>query len=157
MKNLLYTISIFMLFSCSEDRPLENAKITTNNLTTGEWLLTFNLKEGVDAPTNFSLVKSDSLYQVIFSNASEKITVTAVTISNNKITIKDPVFNNWFEGEIISPNEIKGFWFKNDTNYKVPFVAIFGEQARFKAPAEITEESTNVSGKWEVDFSKCNP
>lgn len=157
MKNLLYTISIFMLFSCSEDRPLENAKITTNNLTTGEWLLTFNLKEGVDAPTNFSLVKSDSLYQVIFSNASEKITVTAVTISNNKITIKDPVFNNWFEGEIISPNEIKGFWFKNDTNYKVPFVAIFGEQARFKAPPEITEESTNVSGKWEVDFSKYNP
>ena len=157
MKNLLYIISIFIVFSCSEDSPLETKKVPTDILTKGQWRLTFNLKEGIDAPINFSLVKSDSLYQVIFSNASEKITVTNVKISNNQITIKDPVFNNWFEGEIVNPNEIKGFWFKNDASYKVPFVANFGAQARIKAPAEITEESTNVSGKWEVDFSKDDP
>jgi len=157
MKNLLYVISVFILFGCSEDKTLKHENQVTETLTTGEWLLTFNLKDGIDAPTNFILEKEKSLYQLIFSNAAEKITVTDVTISENQIIIKDPIYSNWFEGEIISPKEIKGFWFKNDTSYKVPFVAVFGKQARFTAPTEISQENKNISGKWEVHFSNNTP
>jgi thiol-disulfide isomerase/thioredoxin len=157
MKNLFYLICVLTLFSCSEEIVLENEKTPSEILTTGEWLLTFNLSETVDAPTNFNLKKTDSTYQVVFSNASEKITVTDVSISNNQITIKDPVFNNWFEGKIISSSEIQGFWFKNDTSYKVPFTAIFGVQERFSKPNEANQESENIAGKWEVHFSKETP
>jgi len=154
MKNLLYLIPFLFLFSCSEEQ-IQKADNTV--LTEGQWLLTFNLKENVTAPTNFVLEKKDSLYQIVFSNASEKITVTSINIIDKKITITDPVFNNWFEGVIVSPNQIKGFWFKNDTSYKVPFVANFGEQVRFSSPESISEENLNVTGKWEVHFSKNTP
>ncbi|MDG1476172.1 MAG: TlpA disulfide reductase family protein [Vicingaceae bacterium] len=157
MKNLIYIICAVFLFSCAEDKTLKEKETTADVLTTGEWHLNFKLNEDLDAPTNFSLKKTDSLYEVIFSNASEKITVTDVNITNNIITIKDPVFNNWFEGKIISPTTIQGFWIKNDTNYKVPFTANLGIQERFPKPEKLNEENADVSGKWEVHFSNNNP
>lgn len=156
MKNLLYIFCAIFLLSCSEEKVIEHNSSTSEVLNSGDWLLVFNLEEETDAPTNFSLKKEDSTYQVTFSNASEKICVTDVEVKNKQITIKDPVFNNWFEGDIISPTEIKGFWFKNDTNYKVPFTAIFGNQDRFSKPENSNDEIKNTSGKWEVHFSKNN-
>lgn len=126
-------------------------------LTEGQWSLSFNLKESVNAPANFKLEKNDSIYQVIFSNGSEKINVSDVDVTKEKITIHDPVFNTWFEGEIINASQIKGFWYKNDTSYKVPFIAKFGEQPRFSAPENLNESPINITGKWEAHFSQNNP
>lgn len=157
MKKFIYLISIFVLFGCSENESSQVEVETSKKLTTGNWLLTFSLDEDVYAPTHFNLEKLDSIYQVTFSNASEKITVTDVTIENQTITIKDPVFNNWFEGTIINSTTIEGFWFKNDTSYKVPFTANFGIKERFSSPFKVDKENANISGKWEVHFSNNNP
>ncbi|MGB0881706.1 MAG: TlpA disulfide reductase family protein [Vicingaceae bacterium] len=157
MKKIIYFLSIFALVGCSEHEKAKEELNSTNKISTGEWLLTFSLGDDVFAPTNFSLEKQDSTYHVIFSNASEQITVTDVTVIDEIITIKDPVFNNWFEGKIISNEKIEGFWFKNDTSYKVPFTAVFGKKERFSSPHKAHKEFDNVSGKWEVHFSKNTP
>ncbi len=157
MKKLIYFISLFALVGCSENESSKTVAKASEPLTEGDWILTFSLDEDVYAPTNFKLEKLDTTFQVIFSNATEKITVTDVTVIDKTITIKDPVFNNWFEGEIINSTTIEGFWFKNDTTYKVPFIANFGKKDRFSAPKETGIENANISGKWEVHFSKNNP
>ena len=152
MKNLTYIISAFFLIACSENKTNEHDKKTLETLTTGQWLLTFNLDKGIETPTNFNLEKTDSFYHIIFSNATEKIRVTDINVTDNKIIIKDPVFNNWFEGNIVSPTQIEGVWFKNDTNYKVPFVAKFGEHQRFSTPSGLNEAPLSVAGKEEVPY-----
>ena len=157
MKNLLVIVFCLTLFSCSENNTLNSEKIPADTLNSGDWLLTFHLEETINAPSNFTLHKVDSTYKIVFTNASEKIAVTDIFVLNNQITIKDPVFNTWFEGEIINPNEIKGFWFKNDTSYKIPFTANFGTQPRFTSTEEINENNTDISGKWEVHFSNNTP
>lgn len=157
MKNLWYLIFAILLFSCTDEGSLKNKKTAVDVLKTGDWLLTFYLDEDVNAPINFNLKKTDSTYHVIFSNASEKISVTDIDIVDGEIIIKDPVFNNWFEGKIINPSKIQGFWFKNDTSYKVPFTANFGVQERFSNPNQTVQEKKNVAGKWEVHFSKETP
>ena len=78
-------------------------------------------------------------------------------IKNNTIKIVDPVFNNWFEGKIISSNKIKGFWYKENAEYKIPFEAVVSNTERFQKPESADDSIRNISGKWEVDFSKEKP
>ena len=98
MKKLVYFFLLIIVVACSGD----NSQSTTEKslLVEGDWLLKFQLSETNIAPINFILTKSDSRYEVTFSNADEKITAKEITISDKKITIKDPLFNTWFEGVI---------------------------------------------------------
>ena len=136
MNRLIYILFLITIVSCSGDTSHEDKNVL---LVEGDWLLEFQLSEKNTVPINFILSKNDSLYEVTFSNADEKITAKKVTISNNKITIKDPLFNTWFEGVIINPTKIEGSWFKNDKEHSIPFSATFGQNTRFKKPENLPE------------------
>ena len=157
MKKTAYLIILLIIASCSGDsfeQEKENSNIV---LTEGNWLLNFQLSENNIAPVNFNLIKEGSSYQVEFSNSEEKILTKEVSLSDNKIVIHDPIFNSWFEGKIISATKIKGKWYKDGKDYAIPFTAMHGDAPRFEKPDNVTESSTNISGKWEVAFSKNNP
>ena len=154
MKKTAYLIILLIIASCSGDsfeQEKENSNIV---LTEGNWLLNFQLSENNIAPVNFNLIKEGSSYQVEFSNSEEKILTKEVSLSDNKIVIHDPIFNSWFEGKIISATKIKGKWYKDGKDYAIPFTATQGDAPRFEKLDNVTESSTNISGKWEVDFSK---
>ena len=154
MKSLLLSFFLIALISCSEKQE-ESATIPL--LVQGDWLLEFKLNETNSAPINVIISKSDTSYSVVFSNASEKIQAKSVLIDGEKITIHDPVFNSWFEGKIINATRIEGYWYKNSKKYAIPFTALHGKSARFKKPKKLKEPNINITGKWEVDFSKDNP
>ena len=157
MKKLAYLILLIIVASCSGgsfEQEKETSKII---LIEGNWLLEFQLSEQNIAPVNFNLVKKDSNYVVEFSNADEKILTKDVSVSGDKIIIHDPIFNSWFEGKIVNASTIKGMWYKDGKDYEIPFNATHGEAPRFKKPDKLTETTANISGKWEVDFSKNNP
>ena len=158
MKNLLYFLILTTILACSGNTDNHEEKNDIKvALVEGEWLLEFQISENNIAPVNFTLSKNDTLYEVEFTNGDEKILAKEVTIDKNMITIYDPVFNTWFEGEIINPTTIKGMWYKNGKDYEIPFNATHGESLRFKKPSNLTKNNVNISGKWEVDFSKNNP
>ncbi len=156
MKNfILLLIIVFSAFGCSPDQP----KQKTSNLTLveGSWLLNFKLDAENSIPAKFNLSKVGENYQIEFVNADEKIAIKSIEIDHKKITIKDPIFNTWFEGEIVSESLIKGFWYKNDKNYKIAFKASHNSKNRFPKPNNLDTLESNVSGRWEVDFSKNKP
>lgn len=154
-----YILAFGVVFSvaCSSNTN-QNENKNTELLVEGIWHLDFLLSTTNILPVEFTLNKADSIYEAEFSNAEEKIVVKDVKIDGNKITIKDEVFNSWFEGEIVSPTKIKGFWYKENETYKIPFEAIQGVKERFPKPENLSNpdsyQGNNISGKWEVDFSK---
>ena len=158
MKNLIYFFIVVLLFSCSSDQEQnELGKSTSLDLVEGNWLLNFKLNNTDFAPVSFNLTKVAGKYQAEFINAEEKIVTKAVIIENKKITITDPIFNTWFEGDIINASTIKGHWYKNDKNYKIAFEAKHGVSERFSKPKNLASPNFNLTGRWEVDFSKNNP
>ncbi len=155
MKLIKYILAFGVVFfvACSNNTN-QNENKNTELLVEGIWHLDFLLSPNNILPIEFTLNKTDSIYEAEFSNAEEKIVVKDVKIDGNKITIKDEVFNSWFEGEIVSPTKIKGFWYKENVTYKIPFEAIQGIKERFPEPENLSKHQSNISGKWEVDFSK---
>lgn len=157
MKKTVYILILIIIVSCSGDSNEHVNEKSNIALVEGNWLLEFQLSENNIAPVNFNIIKNDSNYQVEFSNAEEKIVAKEVSVSDNKIIIHDPIFNSWFEGKIVSATTIKGMWYKDGKDYEIPFTATHGDAPRFEKPDKLTETNVNISGKWEVDFSKNNP
>ena len=155
MKNFVFLIFTILLLGCSSEQPKE--KISTQSLVEGSWLLNFKLDENNTIPTKFKLSKVAENYLIEFINADEKIAIKGVEVNNNTIIIKDPVFNTWFEGNIINESTIKGYWYKNDKDYKIAFEAKLSTENRFVKPTTLNPSENNISGRWEVDFSKNNP
>jgi len=156
MKKTTYLILLIIIASCSGDSFEQEQENENHVLVEGNWLLNFELTENNIAPVNFNLIKNDSSYHVEFSNSEEKILATEVSLVDNKIVIHDPIFNSWFEGKILNSTTIKGIWHKGK-DYEIPFTAMQGDAPRFEKPDNLTASSTNISGKWEVDFSNNNP
>jgi thiol-disulfide isomerase/thioredoxin len=158
MKKIFYLLLLSILISCSDDSV--NDKQETKNkviLVEGSWRLEFALSEHNIAPVNFSLVKKDTSYFVEFSNADEKIIAKEVRVDNDIITIHNPIFNSWLEGDIINSTTIEGNWYKDGKDYYIPFTAEHSSSSRFPKPANNRLTSSNITGKWEVDFSKNIP
>lgn len=148
----VFVASLSLLFACSNNStPNKNQDQVL--LVEGIWHLDFILSPNNYLPVEFSLNKKDSVYEMEFTNAEEKILVKDVKIDGKKITINDEVFNSWFEGEIVSPTKIKGFWFKESETNQVAFEANQGIEDRFPKPQNL-KITPNITGKWEVDFSK---
>ena len=135
MKFIKYILATSIGFSvaCSNN---DSQDMVKNNelLVEGTWHLDFMLSTTNLLPVEFTLNKTDSSYEVEFSNAEEKIKTKDVSINGNKIVIKDAVFNSWFVGELVNSTKIKGFCFREHDTYKI--------------------HQPNISGKYEVDFSK---
>jgi len=157
MKNFIYLFLFVFVIGCSSEPSQNSFKNESNpELVEGSWTLHFNLSNQNVAPTKFNLSKVGDKYHIEFVNGAEKIAIKSVEIDKNKITIKDPIFNTWFEGEIVNESKIKGNWFKNDKNYKIAFEAKHSAGSRFEKPKILKGSEVNLSGRWEVDFSKNN-
>jgi len=157
MKKTFYFLLLLIITSCGEDSVNKEERAANIMLVEGDWLLEFRLSENLTAPVNLNLTKTDSTYTFTFSNAAEKIIIENVTPTKNKITIHDPIFSSWFEGEILNGSTIEGKWFKDGKKNKIPFIAKHSDKKRFEKPKNLAESNTNITGKWEVDFSKNNP
>ncbi len=156
MKNFIYFLVLILITSCSDNAQKEQNKTENTLLVEGNWILNFKLSNTNNIPVNFNLSKKDTIYQVEFSNAEEKILVNHIIIDDKKINIYDPVFNTWFEGEIINSTTIKGNWVKDGGDYQIPFEAHHGVNERFSNPLKGTN-TNNISGRWETDFSIDKP
>ena len=156
MKNFIYFLALILITSCSDSAHKKQNNDDNALLVEGNWVLNFKLSNTNSIPVNFNLSKKDTVYHVEFSNAEEKILVNNIIIDGKKINIYDPLFNTWFEGEIVNSSTIKGNWFKDGGDYQIPFEAHHGVNERFSKPA-IATNSINISGRWETDFSIDNP
>ncbi len=124
---------------------------TTKTPSLGIWRAELQVMDGQLLPFNFKLMKTakDSSYHMEVYNAQEVITVDEVTIRNDSIIIRTPVFEGYLAGTF-SEERIEGVFVKESLDRVVPFTAFFGEATRFDLAAP---SKTNISGIWETEFS----
>ena len=140
---------IFLLFliTCYFST-ISNAKNKT--LKEGHWHTELYLTESDTLPFTFYYYKSYN--KLVIINASEKIELNNITINKKTISVKFPIFNSEFIGQIKSKNLIEGYWhnYAKGSEYKIPFSSQFGLFNRFKTDQNNADKFT---GKWEVTFN----
>lgn len=130
-------LSIFCL-SCNEDEKRELQK--------GPWHAELKVSETESLPFNFEVI--DKGHFRIF-NADEVIEVRDVSFNADTVTFQTPVFDAYIKA-VVFGDSMSGEYVKEDLDRVVPFTATYGEQPRFTAENESTQ---NVSGNWETVFS----
>ena len=154
MKNLIAVfLSSLMLFpSCQNNSDEEKKASTAKVLKSGTWRGVLDLGKQ-NLPFNFILLENKGSYELAITNAKEKITVNKITQIGDSLHIQMPVFDSEFQLRILDSTKLEGIWINNyySADYKVPFLANYGENYRFTK--ETNTENVNISGKYEVTFA----
>jgi thiol-disulfide isomerase/thioredoxin len=137
--------TLLLLFSCTSE------KETRNDLKTGIWRATIEIQKQ-ELPFNFELVKdAEGGYDIYIINASERLLLDEVSISEDSVDIALHVFDANIKA-LIKGDSLQGVFIKNyEKDYRIPFVAVYGQTYRFKH-AEFSDEVADFSGKYEVEF-----
>ncbi|MEO6167193.1 MAG: TlpA disulfide reductase family protein [Chitinophagales bacterium] len=129
--------------------PLE---VAPAGIQAGIWrgVLTTN---GGELPFNFETKYVGGQLQIEIMNGEERIKVSEISIADDSVIIQLPVFDSEFRLKY-TPQTLTGLWINHSrkTNNVFPFKAEYGKQFRFTP--ETLRPVDNVSGRWEVDFSK---
>ncbi|MDC6388358.1 TlpA disulfide reductase family protein [Maribacter sp. PR1] len=143
MKKYSLLLFIFIFMGCG---PKDSVK----QPNTGMWQAKLKVKDNNTLPFNFELYETDNQQlQLKVLNGEEIITVDEITINNDSILIKAPVFEGYITAQF-SETAMKGKFIIESLDRIVSFEAIFGEENRFSATKS---PNGNVSGIWETVFS----
>ncbi len=143
MRKTLIPILFFLVFGCA---PKEDHKKPQE----GHWQARLKVKDNQILPFNFELNTSkDEAISMKILNGEETILVDEISIKDDSILIKAPVFEGYISAKF-SEQHMKGKFVIESLNRVVPFEAVFGIEERFSN----TEDGiTDVSGIWETEFS----
>ncbi len=147
---LAICVLLFVLMACSAPDPL------THEPRQGNWRMDLDLK-GTTLPFLFDLSKNDTgAWAMVVRNGAEEISVTDVLLRKDSILLRMPLFDSEFKGVLRNDSTIEGEWFNylKGPDYRIPFVAHAGPADRFPGAQS---GSTDMSGTWEVHFSKGTP
>jgi len=154
MKNkTLFVFAFFaicLFFSCdSTDR-----KKTYPEPNRGSWLMKMQLEEAI-LPFSFELKKQDESYQIIISNAEEKIQIDEVKLFKDSIEFQMPVFESAFYLKVHSEDSLSGTWinYYRSEDYVIDVWASQSDKLRFTEASESNQASRQLFPKYEVTFS----
>ncbi len=135
-----------LIASCKKEKPSE-ASSSGSHLKKGPWKATLQVQDERELPFLME-IKSDSSF-IVF-NSEERIKTDEISIKEDSIIFKMPVFEGVFKGKIDSAELITGDFIKESLDRIVPFKMEFGTAKRFEV---INESKHNISGNWETVFS----
>jgi len=140
---LLSFLILFAFSGCNNGEP--------RNLQLGAWRGVLAI-QGQQLPFNFEVTsKTAKSYQIHLINGEERITSEDVRIRGDSLFATMHIFDTEFRVHL-SKNEMNGVWSKTYSDgYIVPFKASYGKKFRFRSSQE---PAVDVSGKWQVSFSK---
>lgn len=120
----------------------------------GAWrgVLTLSEKKNeVILPFNFTVSYKNKLPIIVISNAEEKISVTEISLKNDSVNFKMPVFDSEFR-TVLKHDTLSGWWINNSKKEKnkIPFEAYCNDKTRFTSdkPAKV-----DFGGTYEATFN----
>jgi thiol-disulfide isomerase/thioredoxin len=145
MRYLISCLVALTILSCKDET--KTKELTENRLKKGTYRAVLEVQDNEELPFNFEVVSPTELN--IF-NAEEIIKTNEVEYRNDSIFIIMPVFEGYIAAMFDGDN-IKGSFIKESLDRIVPFSAEYNNKSRFETKSKAVQ---NVSGTWEVVFSK---
>lgn len=136
-------ISATSFFSCASSPKAVRA---------GSWRATLKTDSGTEIPFNFIVADSGARKVIYIVNAGERLKVDEVTIKNDSVTIRLPLFDSEIRAEI-DASGLKGKWIRHlpSKDVAMDFNAEYGTAWRFFPPGKASP-SADVSGRWSATF-----
>ncbi len=152
---ILFVLGLITTHSCVEiAQPY-------SKIPPGVWRAELEVDSGVKLPFNFEVTYDASDAMTIeLINGPERIEVPEVAFGKNPklldtIRMSFPLMDSYIRG-IYKENVIEGYWTVNyRENYRVPFVAYFGQNHRFTQTTQ--SPIMDVTGKWQASFEIETP
>lgn len=117
------------------------------------------LEDYFELPFNFEVsYAEDGEMKVVFTNADERIEASSTHYGRDPRTAKDTLeirfddYDTYFDG-YYEENYIEGYWkvpYRGE-NYRIPFLATYGQDYRYELPR--LDTNYDFSGKWKVEFN----
>ncbi len=132
-------------------------KLADPSLGTDPFTKEGKLKDYFELPFNFEVTyDNDDNMSVHLINGEERIEIEDVQYGRDRGTAKDTIrfnflaFDTYIDG-FYEENIIEGNWIVNyKENYKIPFIAFYGESHRFlRHPVE---SNVDINGTWDTTF-----
>lgn len=139
MRLILLLLFVSLLFSCSPPEELKQ----------GTWRGIVDV-QGQELPMNFEVEKEGDQYRVILKNLDEKIVLDEIVLRDDSVIMFMHIFDTEIHAKI-EGETLSGYYTKNyEKDFKLPFVATYGEVHRFVEASANPEE--DFSGTYAVDF-----
>ncbi len=130
-------------------------------LPPGIWRAELEVAPGTILPFNFEVTyDKNEVMSIDIINGQERIAIPEIAFGKNDklldtLRMNFPVMDSYIRG-IYKENVIEGYWTVNyRDNYRVPFVAYYGQNHRFTQTAE--EPIIDVTGLWQASFEIETP
>lgn len=144
MKYIVSLLVLVTLWSCKNET---QDKLEFSKLNKGTYRAVLQVQDNEELPFVFEVV--DSTFIKVF-NAEEVIETNEVRYVKDSVYIQLPVFEGYIAATFDAAS-IKGSFIKESLDRVVPFTAKHNQKERFSVK---NEPITDVSGIWEVVFSK---
>lgn len=132
---------------CSCEREGKKVQRVSKTLKEGTYRATLAVQDGKQLPFIFE-VNRDKKITVL--NATERIDINDVTLLNDSVLIKMPVFDAIIHAKIDDVGNLNGYYSKAPANKRVIFKAEYNVFSRYpKSKAT----SQTIEGNWEATFS----
>lgn len=151
---MLSVVEASVFSSCSTEK-----KSSAAPLKEGIWrgILTLNDSTGLILPFNFDLAFKNDSTTIAIRNAEERILVNEISIVQDSIFIKMPVFDSEFRCKILGDSLMVGTWTNHSRTEMniIPFTAIYGDTTRFDCLD--FKENYPYEGRWKCTFGPTDP
>jgi thiol-disulfide isomerase/thioredoxin len=139
MRYLLFLAALVMLGACTSKKA---------ELKTGTWRGVIEL-QGQQLPFQFEVEKTTEKYAVYLRNASEKILLDEIIVTDDSVNMVLHIFDASLKARI-NGDQLSGTFYKNYLpDGSLPFSATLGDDYRYAKPGEAT---VDFSGKYQLDF-----
>ncbi|KAA8474111.1 peroxiredoxin [Arcticibacter tournemirensis] len=137
---LLWSATLF--FSCGK---------SSEGLENGTWRATLKTESGTEIPFNFIVSDTSGRKVIYITNAGERFRVDDISVSNDSVTIKLPLFDSEIKAEF-SSSGLNGKWIRHLPGKEVAmeFAAEHGVTSRFLVSGDGSGQ--NVTGRWSSTF-----
>ncbi|HEY0979019.1 MAG TPA: TlpA disulfide reductase family protein [Flavobacteriales bacterium] len=125
-------------------------------LRPGTWRVELTLRQDsatppVVLPFLLSFARDSAGWIAEVHNGEERIPVREISLEQDSITLRMPLFDSEFKGRILNDSTLIGQWynFLKGPDYRIPFMAYAGAESRFPQGVPPRRE---LSGEWKTYF-----